>query len=122
MGNLVIVRAGANSLHRDWRSDSKPADFDLLVAAYDPAAVEPDADGVTHRFVPGRKVEGWDALFRGDRGILDRYNQIALLDDDLETSSATIKRCFAFGRKYALGLWQPSLTHDSYFTYAASLH
>jgi hypothetical protein len=120
--NLVVVRAGPNSLHRAWtaRSGPKPS-FDLLVAAYDPSAIDADNDHIRHMDIPGTKVAGWGHLFTEHPGLLDEYEAIALIDDDIETTVAAIEQCFDMGRKYNLAIWQPGLSADSHITYAASL-
>ncbi len=119
--NLVITRAGGSSLHGSWLSPSGDRNFDLLVAAYDAQAIEVDGDGVEHLFIPGFKVEGWRKLFESHPDILDRYDRIALLDDDLATCARDISACFDIGAERGLALWQPSLTWDSYATYGATL-
>ncbi|TWI22591.1 DUF707 domain-containing protein [Mesorhizobium tianshanense] len=117
--NLVIVRAGRGSLHAGWTEGAGEADFDLLVAAYEP--------GVSHGqndlsvFLPGRKIAGYHALFQSYPEIVTRYDFIALIDDDIETTKLDLNRLFAIGRQYKLDLFQPALSLDSYFSYAATL-
>jgi hypothetical protein len=120
--NLIITRAGANSLHREWIADSQDRNFDLLVAAYDDTIVrDGDSDGVFHRYIPGPKISGWMKIFREDVELLDRYAQIALIDDDVQAGAFDLSRCFDIGAQYALKLWQPSLSWNSYATYGATL-
>jgi len=120
--NLVVVRAGQDSLHRAWHAGAGPEPgFDLLVAAYDRSAMDDDRDHVTHIEIPGTKVAGWGNLFAAHPGLLEHYDAIALIDDDIETTIAAINRCFDLGRDYNLAIWQPGLSADSYITYAASL-
>lgn len=119
--NLVITRAGRGSLHKSWLQSLADRNFDLLVAAYDEEALEPDADGVAHLFIPGFKVAGWRRLFEARPDIPDRYDRVALLDDDLETTARDISACFDIGAERALALWQPSLTWDSFATFGATL-
>ena len=79
------------------------------------------APGVSHVHVPGQKVAGYGQLFREHPELLTTYENIALLDDDLQASPADVDALFRIGRKWELDLWQPSLTPESYFTYAALL-
>ena len=119
--NLIITRAGRNSLHREWIADPRQQNFDLLVAAYDPTIMNSNEEGVSYRYVPGPKIRGWMELFREDATLLDQYEQIALIDDDIQAKSADLSRCFDVGTEFALLLWQPSLTWDSYASYGATL-
>ena len=123
--NLVIVRAGTSSLHRQWLQDghdeSGSRGFDLLVAAYDPCVERLDRDGAGHVLLPGSKIAGLAELFRSYPDLLEWYEYIALLDDDLLVSRQAIARLFDVGRMYSLDLFQPALSWDSYFSYAATL-
>jgi hypothetical protein len=120
--NLIITRAGANSLHREWIADSKDRNFDLLVAAYDEKVVrDGDNDEAQYRYIPGPKISGWMKIFREDAGLLDRYERIALIDDDVQARAVDLSRCFDIGAEFNLKLWQPSLSWDSYATYGATL-
>jgi hypothetical protein len=119
---LVITRAGAASRHRLWRAT--PGDtprFDVLVCAYDDAALDVDVDGVTHCLIPGSKVAGYARAFETLSDTIFAYRWIALLDDDIVTDHAAIARCFEIGRDEGFAIWQPSLSWDSYFTYGGCL-
>lgn len=118
--DLVVVRAGRHSLHPGWVEGNGAADFDLFVVPYEQGA--PVEAGPAQRYLfPGRKIQGYDALFRYRPDLLERYEYIAFFDDDLEIAKADINRLFAIGRRYRLDLFQPSLTWDSHFSYAATL-
>lgn len=121
--NLVIVRAGKNSLHSRWIDDTgnEPPDFDLLVAAYHKDAVKEDSEHVKYRFVPGSKVHGWNTVLNEHADLVNSYQQVALIDDDIEANASTLNKCFAVGKAHDLSIWQPSLSHDSFATYGASL-
>lgn len=119
--NLVVVRAGRNSLHPGWRDPERRAGFDLLVARYEPGPSLPARPGVAEVASPGTKVAGYASLFRHYPALLDRYDFIALFDDDLQMRQADIDRLFRIGTRYGLDLFQPALSWDSHFTYAALL-
>jgi hypothetical protein len=119
--NLVVVRAGSKSLHRGWIEVGRPRNFDLLVAAYAEDAPRVDDKGVSHIFLPGTKVRGFASLFKERAELLNRYRHIALVDDDIATTQADLDRSFAIGAAKNLTIWQPSLTWDSYFSYACFL-
>ena len=120
--NLVVTRAGPRSLHAAWRPPPGPRSFDLLVASYCEEAEHPMADGVMQTFVPGRKVEGWNVVLERCAEVVARYDRVALIDDDILAGADAIGRCFAAGAEQSLSIWQPSLSWDSYFTYAGTLH
>ncbi|RQH04142.1 hypothetical protein [Paraburkholderia dinghuensis] len=121
--NLIIVRAGKDSLHTKWleNTDGEPVDFDVLVAAHHKDAMKNDSGHVKYIFIPGTKVHGWDIVLSEHHDFISTYQRIALIDDDIDSDAGTLNRCFAFGRDHGLSIWQPSLTHDSYATYGACL-
>lgn len=119
--NLIIVRAGPNSLHPSWVDEGRERSFDMLVAAYSPDAPVIEADGVTNVLLPGRKVHGFSNVFRSHSRILADYRYIALVDDDIATNQRDLERCFSIGRAKHLKIWQPSLTWDSHFSHACTL-
>ena len=118
--NLIIVRAGPGSLHANWLKGGGPV-FDVLVAAYHPDAMAKDTERIRHKFLPGAKVAGWNAVLNDHPELLDQYDRIAFIDDDVDATTSTINKCFKVGERYALQIWQPALSADSYITYAASL-
>lgn len=119
--DLVIVRAGRQSTHGSWTRPGSET-FDLLVASYEELPPSLLAHARESVLIPGTKVAGWRELFRRRPDLLARYDQIALLDDDLLIDPEGIEASFAIGRRYGLSLWQPSLTWDSYFSYGIFLH
>jgi len=118
--NLVVTRAGSRSLHAGWLAGG-PRNFDLIVTAYDERAMAADADGVAHIFLPGSKVDGFRRFFSQHAELLECYETIALLDDDIDTDAATLSECFEIGVSRNLDLWQPSLSWDSYVTFGGTL-
>ncbi|MBZ9707947.1 hypothetical protein LB543_14575 [Mesorhizobium sp. ESP7-2] len=115
--NLVIVRAGDNSLHRGWGADVSECEFDLVVSYYgtDPSSFrQPYENRVDHK---GGKWDGIHALFSQRPDLLDRYQYIWFPDDDLEADRTTIEAMFAKMRRLDLHIAQPALTLDSYFSH-----
>lgn len=115
--DLVIVRAGDRSLHRDWGADEPGCNFDLIVSYYgsDPSAFRlPYERRVDQK---GGKWDGVFALFRQQPDLLQRYQYFWLPDDDLEADRKTIEAIFATMRRLDLDVGQPSLTLDSYFSH-----
>jgi hypothetical protein len=116
--NLVVVRAGGNSLHPHWLDDEQRRNWDLVVSLYDPDARFQHPGDV---LVVARRGGKWDGLYAlfADSDILSRYDYIWLPDDDIDTSTQAINAIFDDMRRYALDLAQPSLTRNSYFSHFA---
>ena len=123
--NLVVVRAGKDSLHPKWLPrDGAERRFDVLVSCYQDDCLERygGTPGVSAVYCPGGK---WDGLYRTlcDMGAeLDRYDFVWLPDDDIETTAEDIAGLFEAMRETGLKVGQPSLTPDSYFTHFLFIH
>ena len=118
--NAVIVRAGKNSKHPMWVAD-RNADFDLLVVAYEDIPQDVASCGNQYVLIPGGKVAGWYKLFVNHPDILKQYRYVALLDDDIECDALSLNTSFDLGKKFNLMVWQPSLSAESYFSYAITV-
>lgn len=117
--NLVVVRAGAKSLHGSWldRPYSERS-FDLIVSYFDEAAYkahEPRA-GVQAVLIKGGKWDGLYQTFTAFPAYKD-YAYIWLPDDDIATKAADIDTMFEQAATYDLAVCQPALTLDSYFSH-----
>jgi hypothetical protein len=118
--NLVILRAGDGSLHRDWIAGA-PRDFDLFISYYGevPGRHRADADHYEHR--RGAKWPCIAQLLRQNAELVAEYDAVWLPDDDLSADTDTLNRMFAFFHAHRLALAQPALTRDSYFTWSTLL-
>ncbi|HEX2540188.1 MAG TPA: DUF707 domain-containing protein [Caldimonas sp.] len=114
--NLVVVRAGDASLHRQWL-DAPDRDFDLFISYYGSSPGRHRADADLYEERHGPKWPGIAALLEQHLPVLGAYDAFWFPDDDLAASSAVIDRMFAFFRAYQLCLAQPALTRDSYYTW-----
>jgi hypothetical protein len=103
--NLIVVRAGKNSLHPSWINGGNP-NFDLLVAAYDKNVINAESDSVRSKFIPGSKVSGWNILMRDHIDFIRRYDRVALIDDDIFITTDSIDKCFDIGKRYDLSIWK----------------
>lgn len=114
--NLVIVRAGDNSVHPDWLAGNT-RDFDLFVSYFgnQPGRYADQAE--YHEDRKGMKWPVLGELLQAHPELVERYDYFWLPDDDLVTDTATIDRMFAFARAYQLALAQPALTRNSYYTW-----
>ena len=118
---LVITRAGSKSLHERWLTPASRRNFDLLVASFDPDSRPLDQARTFHRFIPGTKVQGWRATLSDNHDFIAQYDYVALIDDDIDTDADSLSRLFALGAAEGFTIFQPSLTWDSYFTYAGTV-
>lgn len=114
--NLVVVRAGNNSLHREWLSDGS-RDFDLFVSYFGPDAGTYVEDGEYHEHRKGPKWPSLKELFTERPDLASQYDAIWLPDDDLSASASTINRMFALFHGFDLALAQPALTPDSFYSW-----
>ena len=119
--NLIIVRAGAKSLHHGWMQPKDERNFDLLVAYYEEPASRVSESGISYIHVAGKKVEGWHLLMSSCAEQIKQYDYVAFIDDDIQASATQLSRLFAIGHELNLSIWQPSLSWTSYFTYAGTL-
>lgn len=120
--NLVLVRAGPRSLHKQWLSrPGQTQGFDLMVLAYGPTPLALERADFGYIEAPGAKVAGYGAFIHSHRSFVERYARVAMIDDDILADSRSIARCFAIGERLDLSLWQPSLTWDSYTSYITLL-
>ena len=120
--NLVVTRAGPQSLHLGWLNPPQSRNFDLLVSSYSNEPPPISQDDFKSIFVPGKKVEGWDKTLRLYWQDILRYERVAFIDDDILCNASDISRCFSLGKEFNLSIWQPSLSWDSYFTYGGTLN
>lgn len=114
--NLVILRAGDNSLHRGWIAQPN-RDFDLLISYYgkQPGLHQADAEYYEHR--PGPKWSCIGDLLGSHPELMERYDAFWFPDDDLAATTDTVNRMFALFHGFSLSLAQPALTRDSYYSW-----
>lgn len=114
--NLVILRAGDQSLHPQWvRSPER--NFDLMVSYYG------GTDG-QHRdscdLWEHRRGPKWPCLgdiLQAHPELIDTYEAFWLPDDDLAVDTVTLNRMFDLFHGFGLALAQPALTPESYHTF-----
>ena len=113
--NLVIVRAGKNSLHPNWLDAKLARNWDLIVSLYDDAPYQNLGDEEVVR-VKGGKFDGLHKTIGSFKNLLAKYEYIWLPDDDILTCQSDINKLFDSMRKYKLAVAQPSLSWNSYFS------
>ena len=116
--NLVVVRAGIQSLHHRWQEiEYEDRNYDLLVSFF--------SDEAFSKFVPEPGVEAvlneggkWDGLYRTlvDRDV-SQYKFFWLPDDDINIGARDVNRLFESMQDFGLRIAQPSLSPESYFSH-----
>jgi hypothetical protein len=107
--NLIIVRAGDQSLHPGWLGDRQRRRFDVMISYY---GAEPDrfrADADHYRAETGPRWPIHHRIMQEEGALLARYEHVAFACDDLRASAADWHRLFDLCRKYRLDLAQPGM-------------
>ena len=108
--NLVIVRAGDESVHRTWFGENQ--NWDLIVSYY---GANPLTFSESICFsAPGGKLEAVHDLLVARPDLLEGRKFIALPDDDVASDCSSINSVFDMMRIYNLKIAQPSLAPDSF--------
>jgi hypothetical protein len=117
--NLIIVRAGDDSLHEAWLEGAAERDWDVIVSYFGATPGRYESDDVRVIDAKGAKWPPLGDVVKelDDNGTLDDYEYICLPDDDIRTDAATLNRLFGYCAQYNLTLAQPALTEWSYFSW-----
>jgi hypothetical protein len=118
--NLVIVRAGDQSLHERWL-DGGSRSWDLLVSYYGDDPKRYRRDDVQRIDGKGLKFPALHRLLSEEFTGWRAYDHIWLPDDDLDCRAEDIDRMFALVAALELKLAQPALAWRSYFSYLLTL-
>ena len=114
---LVVLQAGRGLPRHLWATDSE-RNWDLMVNYYDAAGFQPDL-GEYVLFQKGTKFTAMWQLWRYFRPLLQRYDHVLFLDDDVETSVDDLNRLFHLCRQHNLDLAQMTLTEHSFCNWTA---
>jgi hypothetical protein len=119
--NLVIARAGRNSLHHRWLAASNASKaWDLHLCPYE-ALEESALVGCTSSpVIVGPKWSGLRELLRSWPGWRD-YEYIWLPDDDILTDATTIERMFEVANSLGFALCAPALHEASYYAHFVTM-
>lgn len=114
---LVVLQAGRDLPLAMW-SQGGEREWDLMVNYYDAAGFQPGL-GDYVLFQKGTKFTAMWQLWRCFRALLQRYDHVLFLDDDVETSVDDLNRLFRMCRKHQLDLAQMTLTDHSFCNWQA---
>ncbi|MEO0982775.1 MAG: hypothetical protein AAFX03_09010 [Pseudomonadota bacterium] len=116
---LIILRGGDRSLHKSWLAGPEARTWSLHISYYGKNE-QPDTCGqsdVTWSNDGGRsKYAGLAECLKNNDFDLERYDYIAIPDDDILTSTKNWNRGFELCRMYGLGAAQLANHIDSFFT------
>lgn len=112
--NLVVVRAGENSLHESWLGDASERNWDIIVSSFGKSPEKWERDDVINVSYQGGNHDGFFDALRQVPTALKNYDFILKADDDYEMSCPDINSIFALTKKYNLWAGLPSHSFDSY--------
>jgi hypothetical protein len=119
--NLLVIPCGQNSLHQQWKELHNDFNFDLCLLIYDDTQYK-DHNSKSAKYVFKRKAYKWSNIANFITKSLYRpYKYIGIIDDDILTNITTINNLFDYGKRLNFDLFQPALSHDSYFSHSATL-
>jgi hypothetical protein len=118
--NLVIVRAPNGDTHVNWVAQAPERDWDLVLSVYQETSAD-CADGLSVIRHPGFRWPAIVTILRELGRGLGGYEYIWLIPDDVLIKPAEISAIFRIMKEYELGLAQPALTYDSYFSHPVTL-
>lgn len=107
--NLIVVRAGDQSLHRHWMNDSRVRNFDLLVSYYGSTRGRYEGRSDHYHAMTGPRWPAHDWLWRNRREVFDRYDHVAFVCDDIEATTRTWNAMFDLCAWFGLDLAQPAI-------------
>lgn len=111
--NLVIVRAGDDSLHPQWLGGRGRRDFDLLVSYYGDTAGRYCGDAEHYHTMPGPRWPAHAVICREHAALLAHYDYVAFACDDLAARRRTWNALFAACRRHSLDLAQPAIEGEA---------
>jgi hypothetical protein len=113
----VFIQCGADSRYMDWYEPG-PRSWDLVANFYDDRRMySSEFDVLFRQKGLGSKCSAFWTLIRDYPKLVWPYDYWLLMDDDLITSMRDIDRFLEIVADKNLDLAQPSLTHDSYFSW-----
>jgi len=121
--NLVIATSAEGGFYND--KDFKLCGFDLALINFNPDEWndDPQVYGTAKYYV---KDKGYKhhiyKRFIEKYDILDQYDWIWMPDYDVHLDPTEIARLFTIAQDYNLNICQPSLTHDSYYSFPLVLN
>ena len=106
---LLLVRAGDESLHRNWIDTSEDRKFDLLVSYFGAQEGRYREDGEFYHVQTGPAWPAYHEIMRNNPLLRESYDYIGFADDDLDADMATWNALFVCCEAHGFDLAQPSI-------------
>lgn len=110
--NLVWVQSGRAFKIADWFDSKAPRHWDLLCNWYDRSCLDLRFGDVVIR-QSGTKMTGIHNVLNHAPELLQRYDQVLFLDDDLIFKYRDIDQVFALAEEHNLDMFQPAVAPGS---------
>lgn len=107
--NLLIVRAGDESLHPRWIADGARRNFDLMVSYYGKTPGRFNEGCEYYHAMAGPRWPAHHAIATHHMPLLRQYERVGFACDDLDATTAAWSALFHFSRWYELDLCQPAI-------------
>ncbi|MBV9125757.1 MAG: hypothetical protein JO112_20600 [Planctomycetes bacterium] len=107
--NLIVVRAGDDSLHPGWLADRPGKDFDVLVSYFGATEGKWRDQADHYQAEPGPKWPSLNRLCQEQWPLLRQYDRVAFPDDDLAGTTQGWNDIFRLCEDYRLDLAQPAV-------------
>ena len=114
--NLVLLRVGPSTIHREWIDADRERSWDLYLSPYTPMPDQSDVDCTVGEVVPGPKWAGIREVLNTWDG-WRQYDHIWLPDDDIRTTQDVVDDMFRVAEAVGLDLFAPALDADSYYAH-----
>jgi len=112
---LIVLRAGADSLHRSW-THLCAGRVDVAISVYDDAPIDAAAFVATNRS-PGGKFRGLAAFFDENAWVLNAYSHFWIFEDDLFLPFDSLLTMQTMIERFDFTLCAPSLTTESFMSW-----
>lgn len=119
--NLVIVRAGDNSLHESWLAGTGTRNWDLWVNYFGDDPERFRGSDCTRLDSKGPKWPALHVLITAHLPEIGRYKYVWLPDDDVDCDLNSVNSLFDICRRYGLDLAQPALAAKGYSSHLITI-
>ena len=107
--NLILVRAGDDSLHPQWLVGQEPREYDLCISYFGSTPDRYRSEADYYHVQPGPRWPAHYALCQEHWDWISAYDRIAFVCDDLTAPVETWNRLFRICRDYDLDIAQPAI-------------
>jgi hypothetical protein len=107
--NLIIVRAGDDSFHSTWIQPGIERSFDLLVSYYGDAIGRFKDEAEHYHLAKGPRWPAHHWICENDWHLLEKYDHISFVCDDIKASPDKWNSMFEICGKYGLDIAQPAI-------------